>query len=152
MSSLPHFCLSIAPSTQKIARPSTSRPTQLCLDLGFELRNREITGSCNSHQSVGVARLSNLGSPKSKSSHNGPESELEYPHNSLECSETPANSKKKGSFNRNQKNEWAMKWESITELKAWLKEKQLTNSIKFILSVKNLLPVLSGFGVRLKAK
>ena len=45
-----------------------------------------------------------------------------------------------------------MKWESIIELKAWLKKKQLINSIKFILSVKNLLPVLLGFGVRVKAK
>ena len=56
------------------------------------------------------------------------------PCDSPECSETPANSKKMGSFNWNQENGWAMEWAGITEFDTWLKEEQLAKSIKFILS------------------
>ena len=143
MSFLPRFRLSIAPPTQGIAGPNALRPTQLCLDLGIECRNRGITRPCNSHQSVGVAGLSNPESPESESSRDGPESESscdgpeskpEYPRDGPEYSETPANSKKKGSFKWDRENGWAMEWESIAELEAWLKEEQLANSIEFILS------------------
>ena len=51
-----------------------------------------------------------------------------------ECSETPANSKKMGSFNWDQENRWAMEWAGITKFDTWLKEKQLAKSIEFILS------------------
>jgi hypothetical protein len=70
---------------------------------------------------MGVAELSDPGTPES--SCNGPEH-----------SETPATSKRKGSFNWDRENGWALKWASIAEFEAWLKDEQLAKSIEFILS------------------
>ena len=65
MSYLPRFQLSVAPPTQGIAGPHTPPPSQLCLDLGIERKDGGIPRPCNSHQSVGVAGLSNPGSSES---------------------------------------------------------------------------------------
>ena len=65
MSFLPRFQLSVAPPTQGIAGPHAPPPSQLCLDLGIERKDGGIPGPCNSHQSVGVAGLSNPGSSES---------------------------------------------------------------------------------------
>ena len=51
-----------------------------------------------------------------------------------DCSETPANSKKVGSFNWDRENGWATEWASIAKFDTWLKEEQLAKSIEFILS------------------
>jgi hypothetical protein len=117
-----HFQLDVAPPTQGIAAGPSAPPSQLCLDLGIEPRNAGITGPCNSHHSVGVAGLSNPGTPES----DGPET--------AESFETPATSKRKGSFNWDRENGWAMKWASMAEFEAWLKEEQLAKSIEFVLS------------------
>ena len=63
---------------------------------------------------MGVPRLSSLNHPKH--------------------SETPATSKKRGSFNWDWENRWAMKWASIANFEAWLKEEQLVKLIEFVLS------------------
>ena len=62
--------------TQGIAGPSAPRDLAM-FNLAIELGNRGITGPGNSHQSVGVAGLSNPRSPESESSHDGLESEPE---------------------------------------------------------------------------
>jgi hypothetical protein len=121
--SLGRFRLSVVPATLGMATGLSPPPSQLCLDLGIEPGNPGITGPCNSpqSQSVGVAELSDLGTPES--SCDGPEH-----------SETPATSKRKGSFNWDRENGWALKWASIAEFEAWLKDEQLAKSIEFILS------------------
>ena len=65
---------SFSTPTQGIARPSALCDLAM-FNLAIEPGNRGITGPGNSHQSVGVAGLSNPGSPESESSHDGPESE-----------------------------------------------------------------------------
>src|SRR6267154_2624872 len=120
MSFLPCFRLSMAPSTQGIAGPSAPS-SQLCLDLGIEPGNTRIAGPCNSPQSVGVTGLCNPA-----------------PFSPPESSETPATSKRRGSFNWDWENGWEMKWVGIIDFEAWLKEKQLAKSIEFILSSTKL--------------
>ena len=67
------------------------------------------------------------------------------PCNGLECFETPANSKKMGSFNWNRENGWAIKWAGITEFDTWLKEERLAKLIEFILSCTKMgTPLWSG--------
>jgi hypothetical protein len=110
----------MAPPTQGIAA-GPSAPSQLCLDLGIEPGNMGVSGPCNSPQSVGVACLSSPGTP---------ESTCDDP----ESSETPTTSKRKGSFNWDRENGWAMEWASIAEFEAWLREEQLAKSIELILS------------------
>jgi len=51
-----------------------------------------------------------------------------------ESTETPATSIKKGSFNWDWENGWALEWVDIAEFQAWLKEEQLTKSIEFVIS------------------
>ena len=119
MSLLPSFQLSVAPA-QGIAAGPSAPPSQLCFDLGIP-EDTGITGPRNSPQSVGVAGLNDPGTPGSPC--DGPRS-----------SETPATSKRKGSFNWDRENGWALKWACIAEFEAWLKEEQLTKSIEFVLS------------------
>ena len=42
-----------------------------------------------------------------------------------DCSKTPANSKKVGSFNWDQENRWVTEWASIAKFDTWLKEEHL---------------------------
>ena len=51
-----------------------------------------------------------------------------------ERSETPATSKKRGSFNWDRANGWTLEWGSFAEFEAWLRDKQLAKSIEFVLS------------------
>jgi hypothetical protein len=78
-------------------------------------------GPCDSPQSVGVAGQSNSGTPESACDNS-------------ESSESPATSKRKGSFNWDRENGWAMEWANIAEFEIWLKEEQLAKSIDFVLS------------------
>ena len=112
----------MAPSTQGMAGPSAPS-SQLCLDLGIEPGNTRIAGPCNSPQSVGVTGLCNPA-----------------PFSPLESSETPATSKRRGSFNWDWdwENGWEMKWAGIVDFEAWLKEEQLAKLIEFILSSTKL--------------
>jgi hypothetical protein len=86
--SLGRFRLSVVPPTLGMATRPSPPPSQLCLDLGIEPGNPGITGPCNSpqSQSVGVAKLSDPRTPESSC-------------DGLEHSETPATSKRKGSYN-----------------------------------------------------
>ena len=106
----------MAPSTQGIAGPSAPS-SQLCLDLGIEPGNIQIAGPCNSLKSMGVTGLCNPA-----------------PFSPPKSSETPATSKRRGSFNWDRENGWEMKWAGIVDFEAWLKEEQLAKSIEFILS------------------
>ena len=119
MSLLPSFQLSVAP-VQGIAAGLSTPPSQLCFDLGIP-KDTGITGLHNSPQSMGVAGLNDPETPRSPC--DGPRS-----------SETPATLKRKGSFNWDWENGWALKWACIVEFEAWLKEEQLTKLIEFVLS------------------
>jgi hypothetical protein len=95
--SLGRFRLSVVPSTLGMATRLSPLPSQLCLDLGIEPRNPGIARLCNSpqSQSVGVAELSDPGTPESSC-------------NGLKHSKTPATSKRKGSYNWDRENGWAL--------------------------------------------
>jgi hypothetical protein len=57
-----------------------------------------------------------------------------FPYDGPETAETPATSKRKGSFNWDRENGWTNQWASVAEFEAWLKEEQLAKSIEFVLS------------------
>jgi hypothetical protein len=124
--SLGRFRLSVVPTTLGMATGPSPPPSQLCLDLGIEPVNPGIAGPCNS-QSVGVAELSDPGTPESLC-------------DSPEHSETPATSKRKGSFNWDRENGWALKWASIAEFEAWLKDMEDIKSLSQELNdkIKNI--------------
>jgi hypothetical protein len=86
----------------------------------------ENSGPGNS-QSVGVPSLSE-GSDSSE------DDSAALSDGPADSSETPATSLRKGSFNWDRENGWALEWASIAEFEAWLKEEQLINSIEFVVS------------------
>ncbi len=103
--------------------PSTlgtvSQSSVLNLGISVHPGNAGIARPCNSHQfqSVGIARPCNPGIP--------------LPHNGLEMN--LATSKKKGSFNWDWENGWAIEWASIAKFEVWCESEQLDKSIEFIL-------------------
>lgn len=54
--------------------------------------------------------------------------------NGPESSKTPATSKRRGSFNWDRENGWAIEWPNIAEFEIWLKEEQLAKTVEFVLS------------------
>src|SRR6266851_5984957 len=110
MTTLPRFCLSIAPpDASMMARPSTP-PAELCLDLGLTRSNAP-------------AALEQ--SPRAERPSDDPP----------ETAETPATSTRRGSFNYDQEHGvFTLEWANLTAFNAWCWEEELCYSIELITS------------------
>jgi hypothetical protein len=116
MTTLPPFRLSVAPYTVCTIKTTTglgAPPRELCLDLGIIVNRAREGDSEVQVQNESVADA----------------------HNDPVIEETPATSKRRGSFNYDRgMGGYGMEWSNIDEFDAWHRSEELANSIELIAS------------------